>query len=273
VGQLWATRRREQPARLAAYHAAGRASVGYNRQERTRKLGGVMPTYFARYQAGDRERVWADLVALGVAIRQEPILSDAVEVARETMMRAGQNVDVLVARLHEIGYRFDFPDEIVMPPDAGLIDPVEWLDRHAGPLPLSLRAWYAVVGAVNLMGHHPKWDDRAADPLVVFSVELAAQEYQDWRLWRDEDGAAAGSFSITIAPGRLEKAGGEGGPLSRIQLPDIAADAPLIGDWDGTTFVDYLRACFRWGGFPGFARLTDPPRRDLAHLTRDLLPL
>jgi hypothetical protein len=232
-----------------------------------------MPTYLARYQAGDRERVWADLVALGGAVRREPVLSDAIEVARETMARAGQNIGVLVARLHEIGYRFAFPDEIVTPPDAGLIDPVEWLDRHAGPLPLSLREWYAVVGAVNLMGHHSDWDAHVADPLVVFSVELAAHEYQDWRQWRDEEGAAAGAFAITVAPGRLEKAGGEGGPTSRIELPGGAADTPLIGDWGGTTFVDYLRACCRWGGFPGFARLTDPPRRHLAYLTRDLLPL
>jgi hypothetical protein len=232
-----------------------------------------MPTYLARYRAGDREQVWAELAALGGAVRQEPVLSDALAVARATMARAGENISQLVARLHDLGYQFDDPDEIVTPPGDGLIDPVAWLDRHAGPLPLSLRAWYEVVGAVNLMGHHPEWDAREADPLVVFPIELAAQEYQDWRQWRDEEGAAAGAFSITIAPDRLQKAGGAGDQAYRIWLPEAAADTPLAGDWGETTFVDYLRACCRWGGFPGLARAAAPPRALLAALTHDLLPL
>jgi hypothetical protein len=234
----------------------------------------MMPSYLARYQAGAHEQVWAELVARGGAVRQEPLLDDARAVARATMERARENLGRLVARLHEIGYRFDSPDEIITPPGAGLIDPVAWLDHQGGPLPLSLRAWYEVVGAVDLMGHHPDWDTRQADPLVVFPVELAAQEYQDWRRWRDEEGAAvAGRFAITVAPDRLQKAGDAGHRAYQIGLPEITADALLLAEWHETTFVAYLRACFRWGGFPGLARVADPPRAHLAYLTRDLLPL
>jgi hypothetical protein len=39
------------------------------------------------------------------------------------------------------------------------------------------------------------------------------------------------------------------------------------------TFVAYLRECFQWGGFPGWARLERRPEEDLALLTQGLLPI
>jgi len=63
-------------------------------------------SYYDRYQRGERIQVWSDLIALGEAVRQEPVYSDAVAVARETMARARQNVETLITRLDGIGYEF-----------------------------------------------------------------------------------------------------------------------------------------------------------------------
>ncbi len=233
-----------------------------------------MSTFLQRYHNGEHEQVWAELQALGGAVRQEPVLTDALAVARETMTRARENIMRLVPRLHEIGYQFNYPDEIVMLPNTSMIDPVAWLEHHAGPLPLSLRAWYELVGGVDFMGAHPAWEDAYPDPLVVFSVELAVQEYQDWRQWHDDEGAAAaGPFAITVAPDLYQKANAGGGDPYQIGLPNAAADAPLAREWHATTFVSYLRTCFRWGGFPGLARAERPPHEHLAYLTENLLPL
>jgi hypothetical protein len=65
-----------------------------------------LSNYYGRYQRGERIRVWSDLIALGEAVRQEPVYSDAVAVARETMTRARQNVETLITRLDGIGYEF-----------------------------------------------------------------------------------------------------------------------------------------------------------------------
>jgi hypothetical protein len=65
-----------------------------------------LSSYYDRYQRGERIEVWSDLIALGEAVRQEPVYSDAVAVAHETMTRAGQNVETLITRLDGIGYRF-----------------------------------------------------------------------------------------------------------------------------------------------------------------------
>jgi hypothetical protein len=66
-----------------------------------------MATFYDRYKAGEHERVWPELVALGETVRHEPIYTDAIAVARETMRRAQANVETLIGRLHTVGYRFD----------------------------------------------------------------------------------------------------------------------------------------------------------------------
>lgn len=63
-------------------------------------------TLLRRYQAGEHEQVWADMVALGPGVREEPYLGDAQAVARETMRRVRHNLELIVARLEELGYRF-----------------------------------------------------------------------------------------------------------------------------------------------------------------------
>jgi hypothetical protein len=66
-----------------------------------------MPTFLERYQAGDYLRVWADLEALGGAVRGERYFADAQAVANETMKRVRHNAEVVVARLESLGYQFE----------------------------------------------------------------------------------------------------------------------------------------------------------------------
>jgi hypothetical protein len=74
-------------------------------------------TYYDRYQGGEHEAVWADLLALGNGVHEEPVYSDAVAVARETMSRARTNIETLIVRLDNIDYRFetarDTPPEVL----------------------------------------------------------------------------------------------------------------------------------------------------------------
>jgi hypothetical protein len=44
-------------------------------------------TYLERYLAGEHEPVWAELQALGAAVRAEPLYSDALAVAHDTPSR------------------------------------------------------------------------------------------------------------------------------------------------------------------------------------------
>jgi hypothetical protein len=58
-----------------------------------------MSTYLDRYHSGECQQVWSELIASGAAIRDEPLPTDAVAVARETMRRARLNIETLIGRL------------------------------------------------------------------------------------------------------------------------------------------------------------------------------
>jgi hypothetical protein len=63
-------------------------------------------TYLERYLAGAHKPVWAELVALGERVYEEPLYADAWAVARETMRRVRTNLDLLIPRLRAAGYHF-----------------------------------------------------------------------------------------------------------------------------------------------------------------------
>lgn len=296
-----------------------------------------MTTFLERYQQGERETVWAELVALGEKVREEPYLSDAQAVARETMTRARTNVERIYERLQAIQYHFEFPQRAFVPPPADVRAQLDEFESLIGVLPLSLRAWCEIVGEVNFMGTYPmlsyyapsvtpnfmsifesgileseEWKAKSkkyglpeispvftdfmkqrlqrekqrpsynlgpdaqvtADPLVVEALDaLTFDEYETWQ--EDHDGMAGddADFRISIAPDIFHKSNISGAGGYDIVLPNPAADAPLLEEDHHTTFVNYLRLSFQWGGFPGLA---DEAKRDqdiLDRLKADLLPI
>ncbi len=89
--------------------------------------------------------------------------------------------------------------------------------------------------------------------------------------WSD-DRREDSSCDLPIAPDEYHKYLYSGGCAYEVSLRG-QADAPLLHEWHNTTFVGYLRECFQWGGFPGWARLERRPEEDLAFLTQGLPPI
>ncbi len=250
-----------------------------------------MTNWLERYQQGKQEQVWADLLALGEQVRTEPFYTDAMAVARETMRRARFNIELLLERLPALGYAFGYtwaetaeqdwvalqPPVFARPkPDAEVR--IAELERLVGPIPLALHAWYEQVGAVNLVGSAPdEWavaTEMGLDPLQVWPIEDQldhAQAWQEERAMSGED--AVHPFFLTIAPDYLFKVNTSGSGPYHLLLPNAAVDAPLLDEWHQTTFVNYLRICFRWGGLPGLEHASAVPRKELAALTEGLFPL
>jgi hypothetical protein len=306
-----------------------------------------MKSFLQRYQRSDHEQVWRELVALGPTVREEPLYADALAVARETMRRARHNIELLVPRLSSLGFAFgcqwvlECPPAYVhrrpeladgwrhwvmeaqheyctfRPPLPDVLERIADLEQRTGILPLSLRAWYEVVGTVDLVSKPPPgWTretlgyarpdehaeqalhDRFAaaagvrglteieyhhlmrenavlwhaandwdvylDPLCVLPIEVALIEHTAY---------VDDTYGIPVAPSGARKwFQGDDDPYLII-VGTAAADNELINDWHGTTFVDYLRTAFHWGGFPGLARAAYPPQADLTFLTEGLLPM
>jgi len=87
-----------------------------------------MRSYLERYLDGEHVGVWAELAALGPAVREEPVFRDAQAVAQEMMVRAKHNVGLLVERLAALEYRFIDPDSVWTPPDASDTTALDTLD-------------------------------------------------------------------------------------------------------------------------------------------------
>jgi hypothetical protein len=211
--------------------------------------------YLERYRNGEHEQVWNELQALGPLVRQEPYVTPAQAVASETMRRVRRNCERLVSRLQSLGYVFGtFPDgtrrsytadPLILPSDQIRADCDE-LEDEAGPLPLSLSAFWQEVGAVDLVGMHPAWPD-GLDPLVVDPPEGALSFLFD----EDEEDESLGRFA-GLAPDDLHKDNTSGGDPYGVRLPNPAADFLFEYERHNLLFVPYLRlAILHWGGFPG----------------------
>lgn len=340
-----------------------------------------MSTFFERYERGEHEQVWNELVEMGPAVRDEPLFSDALAVARETMRRARANIEMLIPRLVAVGYQFGYGwvqpymrERLIRPYRANydlssgcrnvhgvLVQPSipdhfmdeqridyeerlemarQWpslftpatdaeeriaqldhqiaalspspspmrqhlsemqaelrakptpqallseLEALLGTVPLSVRAWYEVVGGVNFVGDHPGW--RALLPEAVPDMPVHPLDYlnpmhvlnplflfplDEARLAQCRIGARPsqqGNYFI-LAEDEYGKYLDGTRDYYEILVPNTAMDAPFV--YYKQMFTDYLRDCFRWGGFPGWAKLEKRPEEDLAFLTRGLLPL
>ena len=146
-----------------------------------------------------------------------------------------------------------------VPPDPNTARHLEELEKLAGPVPLSLWAFYEIVGEVDLIGRHETISPEA-DPLVVFPLpamlEACGDEIKEGR--------------ISIAPDHYHKADISGGAPYEIGLPDARADAELLNERHNLFFVDYLRLVFRHGGFPGYAGMDRDVPKEIAILAQNL---
>jgi hypothetical protein len=226
-------------------------------------------SFLQRFLRGEYEQVWADLRDLGPAVRGD-VLEDANSVAVETMRRVRHNVEVLRRRLDDAGYQFKEPSRAHVPPEADVTAQLDRFERRHGLLPLSLRAFYEVVGSVDF---RQSWDQlvnwyereqRATptdpveylgeyDPLMV---EPLICKYAIW----DAD---HGKRSWFMAPDECHKANYSGGMNYHVLLPDDGADFRIYGmimseqSLFGEHFVDYLRETLRGGGFRGNVEVRD----------------
>ncbi|GIH20761.1 hypothetical protein [Rugosimonospora africana] len=219
-------------------------------------------TFLERYLRGDRERVWTDLRDLGSAVRDESLFADAWGVAVETMRRVRDNVDILHRRLQDVGYQFHQPERAHAPPEADAATRLDTFETRHGPLPLSLRAFYEIVGTVDFRQSWTQLADRylgqnravasveylgAYDPLVV--EPLVCED----AVWDPDHGRRA----WFLAPDECHKANHSVGMNYHVLLPDAGADFRIYGmptsegHLFGDYFVGYLRETFSGGGFRG----------------------
>jgi hypothetical protein len=101
---------------------------------------GPKATSLERYLDGEDEQVWTELEALGAAVRAEPLYSDALTVARETMRRVRHTIETPIPQLESLGYTFGygralgrtFPVVSPIRPFASFLNQWHCASHHAG---------------------------------------------------------------------------------------------------------------------------------------------
>ena len=216
----------------------------------------------ARYLRGEHELVWSELrshQALG-----GDLLLEATAVAQETMSRVARGADSLAARLAASGWAPLYGALRAGPRDSDK-EVLGRIERITGAaIPLSLRTFWEVVGGINFV-----WDYECGraptlgvdlpmdemDPLCVDPPEDVTHLFEEWQDQRsDVNPELADPFNLDLAPDYLHKANISGGPPYGIELPFLGADPIFANEAHGLQFVDYLRLCFRWAGFPRLER-------------------
>lgn len=244
-----------------------------------------MPGQYHRYQQGFYQEVYDELLAMHEHVFEDSTYEEALLVARTMMKRVRHNIELLIPRLQLMEYHFgeglsESAEEaayweqeapIYQTPTSETPSLVAQLEQSAGTLPLTLKCCYEEVGNVNFVGTFPLSENRREriaqgsllDPLFLYSVKMALTIGEDdWDATND----------ISIAPDRFFKYRYSGSGSYSIKAPCKRFDAPLEGyEVPDITFVNYLRLCFRWGGFPGLEKTNSLTPEQLAFLTQDLL--
>jgi hypothetical protein len=230
--------------------------------------------------------VWHELRQAGDRVRTPELANEAQEVCDEMARRARQNVEVIVERLKEQGYRFHRNDDIRQPvephlePGPNASGVADWLKSNFAVVPMTMLSWLRLVGDVWFVGTHPEWENASsADPLVIelegsmYPADSIVDYYADELRNHDDIDApwTDGLFRLPVAPDRLHKENTSGGPPYGFVLPDGCADALFVAE---TTqpFVKYLQWVFAHGGFPVRTGSREE-WRIRATLAADLLPL
>lgn len=252
--------RHVDPSQRTAALARARANEPSGKPEaRTKSSGDLLD----RYRRGEFEAVWEEIRThqhIGGDFREE-----VMSVAEATMERVARNADLISERLENLGWRA-LSGNLRTEPSANdrvMIDQVETIT--GGPVPPTLLAFWTVVGGIDWI-----WDYRSEqeapdlgvdlpllefDPLSVDPAGVVDWLFEEWEAQKDQpDPELIDPFSLDLAPDHYMKANYGGGSAYAIELPFFGADPVFANEPHELPFVDYLRLCFQWAGFPGLEK-------------------
>ncbi len=224
-------------------------------------------TFLKRYLEGETKQVYQEIHNLGQEAFTPKYLPDIESVLEETFKRVFFNLEILYNELKAINYlfnehpkfNFEKPFHKPLPNTEQLLNELDSVVRPFGYVPLSLKYFYRIVGGVNFVwdyetNDHFMWD--MADPVQVCSLDSLAEEVTD-QYWKEDiqyyvDDENFGCAFLNLSADDLHKdnvSGGQQYALKITKQPSV--DADFLNEPNDTTFIDYLRIVFDYGGFPG----------------------
>ncbi len=216
-------------------------------------------SYLKRYESGEYG-AWDELVSLAPQVLTDSDLRTETEAVAEALMwRVRKNAAVLRETLIASG-------ALIADETAPLTaDDLKFLTEKFGPLPLSLDVFYRTTGSIKLTpkADYNYGDDvtlERADGVSLIALDPLQVESASELTWlveecSDDPDYPFDYFNFYLSPDYLHKQNISGGMSYSVQLPPPTAQEaldPMVRfERNELSFVNYLRYCFSWGGFPG----------------------
>ncbi len=240
-----------------------------------------MASFYRRYLAGECESVWQEIYDLKQKAFEKETIKDIQDVLQETMTRVKYNVDLIYSRLSDMKYKFFeelvpriYPDEFT---EKQLLQLDESVGRY-GFVPLSLKEFYRVVGSAFFMWDYDNYPEQRwfeySDPLCIDPLDYILSEFDDRKEYIDEQFLNNEQIYINISPDYYHKDNVSGGMPYSIEITkEPSIDSRVLFEEHNCTFIEYLRKCFEYGGFPRVAVDNSNYEGIISKLTAGLKPI
>lgn len=99
-----------------------------------------------------------------------------------------------------------------------------------------------------------------ADPIQILSLDALVEEIDNpaWSEIMMMNADEGESPYLELSADAFHKDNISGGPAYALQITkNKSIDSLMINEPNNTTFIDYLRICFEYCGFPGLAHYSD----------------
>lgn len=204
-----------------------------------------------------------------------PVAQDAA--IRELMHKIRANLELIVQRLASIGYQLAC-EEPLRPLSSEERDALARVEEY-GPIPESLRAFWDIVGVVDLTQGASQLDTRldahmSPNAIGVLGHLGPLRIPPPGALMPHQSQRGHERREVAFFQEDCLKAGFSGDYVY-LRLPNDSADFALrIGDQDHELFTDYLKRAVAWGGFRGHHCYEDHPEgKDAAGYVRPPIAL
>lgn len=234
-------------------------------------------TLLEKYKNGEVKEVYAEIQKLGKDAFMPEKFSEVEAVLIETFERVAHNLEVIYSELKNINYVFyDRPYHKPLPNTDKLLKKLDKAVKEFGFVPLSLKYFYKIVGGVDFAWNYNKekivpWE--LADPIQISSLDelVSYVTDEDWKediLDYVNDEEDYGYAFLELSADDLHKDNISGGSPYSLKIEEVlTVDSDFVDEPHNTTFIDYLRICFDYCGFPG-----NPDNEDYRELVAKVRP-
>jgi hypothetical protein len=226
--------------------------------------------FYDRYINGQTKQVYQEIQDLGQDAFLPNNLPEIEKVLTETFERVAYNLHIIYNELKQMDYlfkanpkhNFEKPLHKPLANTSILLEKIASAVEPYGYVPLSLQYFYKIVGGVNFVWDYEINEDfiwQMADPIQVASIDSVEQELSD-KYWREDmqqyvEDENFGTAFIDLAADDLHKDNVSGGQAYAIQITkEPSIDCHFMNEPNDTTFINYLRICFEFCGFPSITR-------------------